>query len=274
MPKRSGTNRDSHTTAHGGWTAEQLSQPEAIAGIPGPGRWLKLVYVPTGLFSLKISRATSTVGKTLLTPTFYAAKMALVDVALRDGLTQDADALVRHLSAADMRIGVPAEACVTGTIQKVRQETRAEDRKKNPDAPPYKPTIAMREVVHYRGTIALAFDLTTCPENLPELLTKIAPRINYFGKRGSFVQYARCERISNLDASFTQSINRLSGELPTLCHLAIMDDFGPEASFEALNSFSSLKIKRGAHRLFVETVVPLGIRNVGPGFVHYSSSNG
>ena len=34
--------------------------------------WLLFEYEPTTLFSLKTSRATSTVGKTLLTPTPYA----------------------------------------------------------------------------------------------------------------------------------------------------------------------------------------------------------
>jgi hypothetical protein len=46
-------------------------------------RWLVFRYRPVTLFSLKMSRATSTVGKTLLTPKPYAVKMAFVDAALR-----------------------------------------------------------------------------------------------------------------------------------------------------------------------------------------------
>ena len=39
--------------------------------------WIVFAYQPTALFSLKTSRATSTVGKTLLIPTPYAVKMAV-----------------------------------------------------------------------------------------------------------------------------------------------------------------------------------------------------
>src|ERR1700731_2134678 len=66
--------------------------------------WLLFEYEPTALFSLKTSRATSTVGKTLLTPTPYAAKMAFIDVALRHGLAGDPESLVRWLAAARLRI--------------------------------------------------------------------------------------------------------------------------------------------------------------------------
>jgi len=233
-------------------------------------RWLLFVYQPTALFSLKSSRATSTVGKTLLTPTFYAAKMAFVDVALRHALTEDPERLVADLAIARLSIGLPAAACVTGTIQRVRQETRAEDRKKDATAPPYRATIAMREVVHYQGFITLAFDLSTCRPGLADLLTMAAPGINYLGKRGSFVQYCGRERRQKLDASFTQRFDEVSNQLPEMRHVATLDDFGPGASFDALNTFSRTGIKRGIHRSFVKTAVPLGVQNFGFGFVQYA----
>lgn len=254
-----------------GWTTEELARPQAVAGVPGPGRWLVFLFQPTALFSLKTSRATSTVGKTLLTPTPYAVKMAFVDAALRSGLSADPGALIRWLAMATVHIGLPSEACVTGTIQKVRQESRAEDRKKDPATPPYKPTIALREMVHYLGTLSPAFDLATCAAGLPDLLVRVAPALNYIGKRGSFMQYHGFQRRSELDATFTRPVGYLDGELPMACHIATLDDFGPEATFDALNSFSPTKIVRGKQRKFVETVVPLGVRNVGPGFVHYHS---
>src|SRR3972149_509738 len=57
-----------------------------IAGVPGPGRWLVAEYQPAALFSLKISLATSSVGKTLVVPTPYSIKMAFVDAAFRAGV--------------------------------------------------------------------------------------------------------------------------------------------------------------------------------------------
>jgi hypothetical protein len=49
----------------------------------------------------------------------------------------------------------------------------------------------------------------------------------------------------------------------------VLDDFGPEASFAALNSFSRSEIRSGVHRSFVDTILPLAAYNFGAGFVHY-----
>jgi len=152
------------------------------------GEWLVFRYAPAALFSLKSSRATSTGGKTLITPTPYSAKMAFLDAMLRHGLIEDPENLVRCLARATLRIGLPEHACVTGTIQTIRQETRDVERKRNPGLAPYRSSIGMREFVHYLGTIRLAFDLKTCPPDLTGLLLHVAPAINYLGRRGGFLQ--------------------------------------------------------------------------------------
>src|SRR5271154_1084090 len=164
-------------------------QPEPAEENRSADRWLVFRYRPVALFSLKSSRATSTAGKTLLTPTPYAVKMAILDAALRHGLTENPRHLVRSLAAANLRIGAPQHACVTGTIQSVRQETRDVERKRKPNSPPYRGSIALREVVHHQGGMRLAFELKTSLRELVPVLLQAAPAINYFGKRGSFFQY-------------------------------------------------------------------------------------
>ncbi len=249
--------------------------PEATIEAHPRNEWLVFAYRPTALFSLKTSRATSTVGKTLLIPTPYAVKMAFVDASLRHGLAHglksDPEELIRMLAEAQVRIGVPDHACVTGTIQRVRQETRIEDRKKDPSVPHYRTTIAMREVVSYAGLLAVAFDLASCSETLVDLLLRAAPAINYFGKRGSFMQYCGAERRNALDESFTQSAQSPDSGHCLPCQIATLDDFGPGATFAALNSFAATEIKRGVHRKFVETTIPLEVRNFGFGFTHYAA---
>jgi hypothetical protein len=237
--------------------------------IPQSCRWLVFRYAPAALFSLKTSRATSTAGKTLLIPTPYAIKMAFVDAALRCRITGDPDGLIRWLARASLRIGVPQHACVTGTIQSVRQETREVERKRHPKLPSYRANIAMREFVYQLGFLRLAFDRETCQPGLLALLAETAPVINYLGKRGSFVQYMDHAWQGELDSTFTQPVDELAGDAPGWGQRATLDDFGPKANFEALNSFSPTEIQRGVHRTFVETVVPLEIHNTGPGFVHY-----
>jgi hypothetical protein len=247
---------------------EPIEQAERVEEAADAGNWLVFRYLPIALFSLKSSRATSTAGKTLLLPTPYAAKMAFLDTALRHGMIEDREGLVRWLSAANLRIGVPGHACVTGTIQSVRQEVREVERKRNPELPPYRASIAMREFVHFQGTIGLAFELKTCSPKLIPLLPQLAPAINYLGKRGSFIQYLSGAREAEVDATFTQPVDDDAG--PTVAGLrTVLDDFGAKASFEALNSFSSADVHRGVHRKFVDTIVPLNVYNAGPGFVHY-----
>jgi hypothetical protein len=245
-------------------------QPKPAQDIPDTARWLVFQYSPAALFSLKSSRATSTAGKTLLTPTPYAVKMAFLDAALRHGLTKDPDGLVRWLAGTSLRIGVPRHACVTGTIQSVRQEIRDLERKRQPGMPPYRATIAMREFVHYQGTIRLAFELKTCPRDFIALLLHAAPAINYLGKRGSFVQYLSGATHATLDAAFTEPVDDRNAVLPAYGQRAALDDFGAKASFAALNSFAPTSVRRDIDRRFVETVVPLSVYNSGPGFVHYS----
>src|SRR5208283_5541149 len=94
-----------------------LDSPTPAAGIPGPGRWLVANYAPTALFTLKISMATSSVGKTLVVPTPYAIKMALVDAAFRRGYSEsDCEALLRSLIPVAVRIGPGPGAVVTHTF--------------------------------------------------------------------------------------------------------------------------------------------------------------
>lgn len=165
---------------------------------------------------------------------------------------------------------MPKHACVTGTIQSVRQETRDVERKRNPELPPYRANIAMREFVHYHGTLRLAFDVKNGAPEFIALLLQIAPAINYLGKRGSFIQCLGDVRQRNLDSTFTRTLDNRNANASGLGHRTILDDFGPDASFEALNSFSITEVRRGVHRKFVDAIVPLNVYNAGPGFVHYS----
>jgi len=246
-----------------------VESADPVLGVTGLARWLVFSYEPTALFSLKMSRATSSVGRTLLIPTPYAVKMAFVDAAFKVGWPGDIADLVAALASVDLRIEAPEKAVVTHTIVKIRQEPK--NRKSGPS---YIPAVAYREFVHLRGPLRWAFNLATAPEWLAAALIEIAPGINYIGKRGSFVQFVGFSRQAELGPCFTQPFG--AGELrPTSgMHIAVLDDFGPEANFEALNSFSKVPIRRGRHRVFRETLVPLGLVNVGPGFSEYSREQG
>jgi hypothetical protein len=243
-----------------------LAEPAPLAGVHGPGGWLVAEYQPTALFSLKLSQATSSVGKTLVVPTPYAIKMALVDAAFRCGLP-DAECadFLRSLVGLDLRIAPPKAAAVTHTFVKVRQESR--------DADPFRPyisSIAYREVVHHHGHWLWAFDLAAGDDSLAQRLVRFAPHVAYVGKRGSFVQFRGLSRVAELNERFTQPIqNDKPWSPPPRAHVVLLDDFGPEADLQTLSSFTDRSPKRDRHRKFVETIVPIGLVNTGPGFSEY-----
>lgn len=243
-----------------------LSGPASVAGIPGPGRWLVIEYQPTALFSLKLSLATSSVGKTLVVPTPYSIKMAFVDAGFRAGLS-DADChdLLRSLVGVDVRIAPPGAACITHTFLKVRQEPKMA----NP-LRPYIDSIAYRELAHHQGNWRWAFDLAGGDEMLATRLVDIAAHVNYIGKRGSFIQFIGLSRQAELGSEFTQPIqNQEPWQPPPRSHIFPLDDFGPEADMETLSSFTPKRPIRDKHRRFVRTIIPLGLVNTGPGFSEY-----
>jgi hypothetical protein len=244
-----------------------LNGDAPAGGVAGPGRWLVIEYSPTSLFSLKSSQATSSVGVSLVIPTPYAIKMAFVDAAFRAGFAQEEDysSFLRSLAPVEIRIGPAQAAAVTNTFLKIRQESR----EGNP-LRPYGPAIAYREMVSLRGSWLWAFDLACGDELLAERLIRLAPYVNYVGKRGSFAQFQGLHRRTELGAGFTQPVqgNGLWQGL-NRAHVRVLDDFGPEANLEVLSSYTSQKPKRGRHRRFVETIIPAGIVNTGPGFTEY-----
>lgn len=243
-----------------------LQQTAPVAGIPGPGRWLVAEYQPTALFSLKISLATSSVGKTLVVPTPYSIKMAFVDAAFRAGLTDaECAALLQSLAEIDVRVAPTDAAAVTHTFVKVRQESRKGDPLR-----PYDSTIAYREVAHHHGRWLWAFDLARGDDAFAERLVQVAPHVGYVGKRGSFVQFLGIRRLSELSDRFTQPVqNEQPWSPPPRAHVVALDDFGPEADLDTLSSFTDRSPKRDRHRKFVDTIVPVGLVNTGPGFSEY-----
>jgi hypothetical protein len=246
---------------------EQLERPEAVAGVPGPGRWLIAEFAPTALFSLKISSATSSVGRTLVVPTPYAIKMALVDAGFRAALSDnDCAEFVRALASIEVHIAPSRDVVVTHTFVKVRQESREADPLR-----PYTSTISYREVAHLNLPINLAFDLATADDVSTTRLPELLPHISYIGKRGSFVRFVRVYRVSTLGPEYTQPI-AFGGvwSPPRRAHIVPLDDFGPDADLETLSSFTQKRPRRDQHRRFVDTIVPVGIVNTGPGFTQYS----
>ena len=95
-----------------------------------PGNWLIAQYAPVSLFSLRSTYSTNKGGKTLLVPTPYAVKMALLDACFRVYPSSDAESAARRtfdrIKAQPVRVQPPAECIVQNTFVRMLQPARNE----------------------------------------------------------------------------------------------------------------------------------------------------
>ena len=231
--------------------------------------WLIARYQPTSLFSLKHGDATSTGAKSLLVPTPFAIRMALLDAAIRtDGIAAGQSAF-DHIKSLQLALRPPAHAAVTSTFVKVLKPER-ETAKRGRQM---QQTIAFREYVHLQGELGLAFGGST------DTLDAIKPwlaQVNYFGKRGSFYQLlAPPEQADDLPPGF-QHFPPPGGpgsgppQSFLLGLIQRVDEWGQKLTFEAANIYNrDQKIKLGEDRLRVNVILAYELIRASRGMTLY-----
>lgn len=239
--------------------------------------WMMARYLPIAPFSLKPANSTSSGGKTLLAPTPYAIKMALLDVAIRNWGLAEGERLFSFLRDLRIAISLPHDLVVMKGFSKIRrpveskdaqkkEETREEferrlyekqtERREQGQYPLYS-TIAYREYVFYRDPFALALtdqDEEALQSTLPSLLT----RINYFGKRGGFVQVLDLPQGQEMLPP-EQFIELTSPEQHTFYlggTLQMLDDCGQSLTFQRANIYSAERVTLTKERVVRHIVLP------------------
>ncbi len=249
-------------------------KPEAIS-IEDRGKacWLVASYRPVSLFSLRMTHATSKGGKTLLVPTPYVIKMALLDVCFRRYDETEAPIAARAVfdvvKGREVRIRPPEQCMVQNTFVWVLDAERDGDL-------PFKRTIAYREFVSHHGVMEIALGVAGLNE--PEIagLSELFLHINSFGKRGSFWQYERSDLIDGeLPIGFSVPLTeqRFRG-VPSYGMVQALDDFGEELcaaknGFDRISTYGDGRIQLGLHRILVETALPYRRVSAGRGFTWY-----
>lgn len=225
--------------------------------------WIVAHYLPVAPFSLKPAAATASGGKTLLVPTPYALKMALLDAAIRTRGIAEGERLFPFLRDLAIWLDVPNDVMVMkgfGKIQRLLKdksnEAKAQDAQERKHWP-MQPTIAYREYVYYRDAFQIAISLpdeTPLPPELPQLLLSI----NYFGKRGGFVQMLeRPAVVEQLPEG--QFIELTPNSLGAFYHdgtLQMLDDCGSSLTFQRANIYSPDRITLGKERILRHVVLP------------------
>jgi hypothetical protein len=190
--------------------------------------WLYLAYEPVSAFALRPSNSTSTGGKSLIAPTPYAIKMGMLDRLIRNAGIEAGELAFPVIRDLQIYMSLPKAIAVNRTFQKVL-------RKYDNKTQSWTNTIVQIEFCIFAGILNLA--MPAPPEPMLLDLMKTATSINYFGKRGGFMQLID-HQVSN-DAPNDAFVNC---SVPTtdlqFGFLQRMDDMLPDATFEDISIFN------------------------------------
>ncbi len=229
--------------------------------------WTMVTYQPVGLVSLKLSTATSTGGKSLLLPTPFAYKMAVLDIILREMGVEKGKALWPAVRDARIALLGPERIAVTNTFTKILRPDRnfgAPD----PDTGLMRPmlkTIGFREYVQWQGPLHVAFRPgKDAAGDWPRWLSIIT----YLGKRGGFIQAVEVTQTDTLPQGFTL-LEPQRGQFPVAGILQVMDDCAPHLTFDQVDIYSNKNMKTGKDRLLHQVILPYRLTKASRGFTLY-----
>jgi hypothetical protein len=224
----------------------------------GSHMWGIITYEPVAAFGLRPSNTTANGGKSLVCPTPYAVKMALLDRLIRqygEATVQVIFPVVRDLT---LSIRVPLAVAVNRTFQKVQ-------RLDNPSkGSVWKSTISQREFCIFAGDLTLAITLPD-DADIRDRLRAAFTAINYFGRRGSFMQWANETLQVDRPADYIDLSRNAPSEL-RVGFLQRMDDMLPDASFEDV---SVLNPKAKGGRISYTVTLPYKLSHHGANHTVY-----
>lgn len=239
--------------------------------------WLIAKYEPSGLFTLRSSATTSMGGKTLLVPSMYTIKMALLSAAFTSG--RDVEALFPTIRDLVIRFLPPRKAVVTHSFVRMLREDRS-GKAEFISAPVY------REFVYYDGELTIAFSARPpaqgrggrtagrsdrgggvsaaaavdpgghFPVSALRSIEDLLPMINYFGKRASFFQFKGTEWQEDLGEAFSFVLGDERLWLPGDYIVQYLDDMATAMTLEKANAYTNAQVKLGRDRLFVAMAIP------------------
>ena len=251
-----------------------VSKSEDVDG-RHPDAWLVGAYRPVTLFSLRMTHATSKGGKTLVVPTPYSVKMALLDACFRCYSAEVALGMARKvfdcLKRREIRVRPPKHCIVNNTFVKVLDWSR------EPLEGPFRNTIVYREFAFFGGDdLLLAIEATGLSDADQSVLKQLFAHINGLGKRGGFWQFMGSELIEGaLPFGFT--VPRPEATFEQTAHYALtqaLDDFGnvlcaAADGFERVSTYGSGTVRLGEQRVLNATAVPYRRRSASRHFTWY-----
>lgn len=234
--------------------------------------WLEIVYKPTTLFSLKVSTATNSAGKSLPVPSPYSVKMALLNAIITYDSVKTALKNFELIRDLEFRFWISNSFVINNCMIKIQKlkrnelssKEKAEMRKNGlsdenikaieinkKKVDPFQPVVAFREYVFLNSDLKIAINVKSekysIANNQIEFLKKWFRQINYFGKRGCFFQFVSADLIENLSNGYSKLLDETIGN----GIMFPMDDVSKkeQIQFENMNNYDSSKAKRGKYVL-------------------------
>jgi hypothetical protein len=225
--------------------------------------WTIARYLPTSMFSLRPAQSTASGAQTLLVPTPFAVKMALVNAAFMLVPTEQVIAWWPDIRDLSIAYSLPEALVVNKTFIKIQRKTDLPKQKgvdkdeyiseKIRDGKwPFGPTIAYREFVLFHGELGIAVKPAR-PSEIPfgELLS----HINYLGKRGSFIQLQALPQQQNELDSPWLNVTETAKSFPIDGTLQILDDCGTGLTWPHVDIYSGKAIKLSDEQRVLRSIV-------------------
>lgn len=238
--------------------------------------WTNARYQPTALFSLRASLATSSGGRTLVCPTAFAIKMALLDAACRTQGVGTAQLLWPVLRDLRIKVLLPPSLAVINTFTKIVRPKKhgPSDDTGTGLLTPLNQTIAYREYVSFGGELAIAAT-TVRNEPVPPAIVALFVHITSIGKRGSFMQLLDEPHLTAepLESDGWTTITDQPEAFAIDGLLQLLDDCGPKMTFAQADIYSTKRITLGKERLLRQIVLPYRQTRSGRSFTLYERLN-
>lgn len=233
--------------------------------------WLILTYLPVSLFSLRTTYATSSGGKTLLVPTPYTFKVALIAAGFRVGKEGLAREIFDITKSLDVRFSPPEHLTVNHTFVKIKREPKEKSLEQ-----PFTSSIAFREFCYYQGDMKIAVDVTDKTMDEIRKIILLSAHINYFGKQGSFFQFKGYEQTDNLAKEYMVQVPNEMDKLTSAYQVTqYLDDLGETDAkdlFDRVNTYSSKGITLHKHRVVRQYMLPLTLKRENNRYSYYSKT--
>lgn len=233
--------------------------------------WLTAPYRATSFFTLKPASSTSSGGKSLLAPTPFALKMALLDIVFRLYGSNQGELMFPTIRNLRIALRLSKLAVVNNTFIKIMRPHKGgvKDATGTGLETPMGNTIAFREYVSFYDEIQLAFQGMSLRE-----LTPLLFNLNYLGKRGGFVQLQTIPEEKtwsdeDLKANGFTLLTESTTVFPMDGLLQMLDDCGPKMTFEHANIYSGKGITLGKERILHHVVLPYRLVRSSKSYSYY-----